>query len=136
MSYRTPRFKVRLRAIFQSSLKYHPKKFLLKAAKALKVTPLPPPVPSRKEAIPTPVFGSAAVGFGPCVKFCPNEVVLSGERIAGTVRLWPGRKEFQCHRIHHLLRYAVSRKRIADKGAALLSRRERVEDRRKPSRWG
>src|SRR5216683_7514355 len=73
MSYRRPRFKVRLRAIFQSSLKYHPKKFLLKAAKALKVTPLPPPVPSRKEAIPTPVFGSAAVGFEPCVKFCPNE---------------------------------------------------------------
>src|SRR5689334_19827824 len=64
-SYRTPRLICSVRVIFQLSFTYQPRKFLLNAASALYVTPLPPPVPSRKDANPTPVLGSAALGLGP-----------------------------------------------------------------------
>ena len=43
MSYRNPRFSVSLLFTFQSSLKYHPKYFLLNAAFALRLIPDAPP---------------------------------------------------------------------------------------------
>jgi hypothetical protein len=54
-------------------LRYQPKKFLLNAARAFSVMPVPDPVPRRNEAKLDPVLGSAAFGSGPCVKVGPKE---------------------------------------------------------------